>query len=191
VSGVCRWAKLTRDFACILDGEDPVEKYNAIVCFVAAGLLSLASAPGHAQSGTVDIVISAKSNVYAVQMGETIVAARGGSGTVTFVHSSGQPFVEGASAPVHYAGFSKNTPSGLELEADGLVTFSEDDTLLLVFERRSGDPGAPGEGKLHLMSGTGRFAGVSGQCKYNMDDRPGEWNVEATNCQWLYSFPYR
>ena len=164
---------------------------RAFVYFVAAGLFSLASAPGHAESGTVDIVLSAISNVYAVQMGDTTVTARGGNGTVTFVRSSGAPFVEGASATVQYAGFSKKTPSGFELEADGVATFSSEDTLLLLFERRSGDLGTSGEGTLHLMGGSGRFAGVNGQCRYKMDDLPGEWNVTSSKCQWLYSFPYR
>ena len=166
---------------------------RAFVYFVAAGLFSLASAPGHAESGTVDIVLSAISNVYAVQMGDTTVTARGGNGTVTFVRSSGAPFVEGASATVQYAGFSKKTPSGFELEADGVATFSSEDTLLLLFERRSGElaAGTSGEGALHLTGGTGHFAGVSGQCKYKVDNLPGNWNVTIAKCQWLYSFPYR
>ncbi|MBI3527941.1 MAG: hypothetical protein HY067_08220 [Betaproteobacteria bacterium] len=168
-----------------------MKKNNGFVCFVAAGLCSLASVPGHAESGTVDIVLSATSNVYAVQMGDTTVTARGGNGTVTFIHSSGRPFVEGASATVQYAGFSKKTPSGLDLEADGVATFSPEDTLLLLFERRSGDPGTSDEGTLHLTGGSGRFAGVNGQCKYKMDDLPGTWNVTVAKCQWLYSFPYR
>jgi hypothetical protein len=95
-----------------------MKKNNGFVCFVAAGVCSLVSVPSDAESGTVDIVLSANSNVYAVQMGDMIVTARGGNGTVTFFHSSGRPFVEGASAMVQYAGFSKKTPSGLELEAD-------------------------------------------------------------------------
>jgi len=106
------------------------------------------------------------------------------------MHSSGRPFVEGASGTVQYASFSKNTPSGFELEADGVVTFSSEDTLLLLFERRLDDPGTSGDGTLRLMGGSGRFAGVNGQCQYKMDDLSGDWNVIA-KCQWLYTFPYR
>src|SRR5258706_262417 len=167
-----------------------MKKNNGFFCFVAAGLYSLVSVPSHAESGTVDIVLAANSNVYAVQMGDTTVTAMGGNGTVTFIHSSGRPFVEGAIATVQYASFSKKTPSGFELEADGIATFSSEDTLLLLFERRSDDPGTSGEGTLHLTGGSGRFAGVNGQCKYKMDSPPGDWSVIA-KCQWLYSFPYR
>jgi hypothetical protein len=167
-----------------------MKKNNVFVSLVAAGLYFLMSAPSHAESGTVDIVLAVKSNVYAVEMGDTTVTAMGGNGTVTFIHSSGRPFVEGAVATVQFAGFSKKTPSGLDLEADAVATFSSEDTLLLLFERRSGDPGASDEGTLHLTGGSGRFAGVDGQCKYKADDPPGHWTVVA-RCQWLYSFPYR
>jgi hypothetical protein len=163
---------------------------NAFARFAVGGLLLVISASGHAQSGTIDIVLSATANEYAVEMGDTTVTASGGNGTLTILHSSGRPFVEGASATVKFAGFSKNTPSGLELEADGLATFSPEDTLLLIFERRSYDPGAAGEGKLHLTGGDGRLAGIDGQCNYRAENLPGGWNVTA-KCQWLYSFPYR
>ena len=167
-----------------------MKKNHGFACLVAAGLCSLVPVPSHAAGGTVDIVLSANANVYAVEMGDTIVTAMGGNGTVTFIHSSGRPFVEGAIAAVQYAGLSKKTPSGLDLEADAVATFSSADTLLLLFERRSGDPGAADEGTLHLTGGSGRFAGVDGQCKYKADNLPGKLNVVAT-CQWLYSFPYR
>ena len=170
-----------------------MKKKNAFVCFAASGLLSLVSPPCHAESGTVDIVLAASSNVYAVQMADTTVTARGGNGTVTFVRSSGAPFVEGASATVEYASFSKKTLSGFELEADAVATFSSEDTLLLLFKRESGDlaAGTSGEGTLYLAGGSGRFAGVDGQCKYKVDNLPGNWNVTIAKCEWIYSFPYR
>jgi hypothetical protein len=127
-----------------------MKRPHVLMRFAAAGLAPLAAAPCHAESGTVDIVLSASSTVYAVQMADTTVTARGGSGTVTFIHSSKAPFVEGASATVWFASFSKKTPSGFELEADGVATFSSGDTLLLLFRRQSGDltAGTSGEGPL-------------------------------------------
>jgi hypothetical protein len=170
-----------------------MKKNREFLCLIAAGLFSLVSAPCRAESGTVDIVLAAISNVYAVEMADTTVTARGGNGTITFVRSSGAPFVEGASATVQYASFSKKTPSGFELEADGVATFSSEDTLLLLFKRQSGDlaAGTSGEGTLRLMGGSGHFAGVDGQCKYKVDNLPGNWNVTIAKCEWTYSFPYR
>jgi len=155
--------------------------------------LLLASAHCHADTGTVELVLAAISNVYSVQMDDTTVTARGGNGTVTFVHSSGSPFVEGASATVQFASFSKKTPSGFDLEADGVATFISGDTLLLIFKRQSGDlaAGTSGEGTLRLAGGSGRFAGVSGDCSYKVDNLPGNWNVTVAKCEWNYTFPYR
>lgn len=170
-----------------------MNKQRAFACLAVAGCMSFVSAQCRADRGTVDIVLAAVSNVYSVQMEETTVTARGGSGTITFIHSSGAPFVEGTSATVQYASFSKKTPSGFELEADGVATFSSGDTLLLVFKRQSGDlaAGTSGDGTLQLAGGSGRFAGVSGQCTYKVDNLPANWNVTIAKCEWSYSFPYR
>jgi hypothetical protein len=73
-----------------------------------------------------------------------------------------------------------------ELEADGLATFSSEDTLLLLFKRRTGDlaAGTAGEGTLQLIGGPGRFAGINGQCKYKVENLTGNWQVTAGKCQW-------
>ncbi len=164
---------------------------KAILIVMAAVLCSLVPVAGRAASGTVEVVLSSTLNVYAVQMGESTVTATGGKGMLTFAHSTGRPFVDGASATVELASFSKTTPSGLELEADGLATFSPEDTLLLLFERRSDDLGTSDEGNLSLAGGTGQFAGVTGQCRYKMGNGADDANLTTANCQWVYQFPYR
>ena len=168
-----------------------MKKNNACVCFVVAELCCLVSVPGHAEGGTVDLVLSTTSTEHVVQMGESTVTASGGNGKLAFRHSSGRPFDEGASATVQWAGFSKTMPSGLEREVDGVATFSPEDSLLLVFQRRSDDPGTSGEGNLQFTGGTGRFAGISGECRYKMDHLPDNRDITVAKCQWVYSFPYR
>jgi hypothetical protein len=165
---------------------------NTLICVAAAACLCLASVQVYADTGTVEMVLAAMANVYSVQMDDTTVTARGGTGTLTFVHSSGAPFVEGLSATVQFASFSKKTPSGFELEADAVATFLSGDTLLL-FKRHVGDlsAGTSGEGTLQLNGTSGRFTGVSGQCTYKVDNLPANWNVTIAKCEWLYSFPYR
>lgn len=159
-----------------------------LVSLVVAGMFSLASMPSHAANGTVDLIISTTSRAYVVQMGESTVTASEGSGKLTLANSSGALFPEGANATVQLIGFSKTQPSGLELEADGVATFNEEDTLLLLFLRRAEDPGTSGEGNLELAGGTGRYAGIGGQCRYKQSD---DANTTVAKCQWVYSFPYR
>jgi hypothetical protein len=159
----------------------------------AAGLVAmacLAAACAHAATGTVELTLSAKVDAHAVEMGETTVTAAGGSGTLTIQNSSGRPFLDGTHAGFRFAGLTRATPSGREIEADALATFGPDDTLMLVFERHASDAGAPDEGRLHLAGGSGRFAGVTGECRYRLEEPPGQWNVTA-RCEWLYVFPYR
>ncbi|MFL6581467.1 MAG: hypothetical protein ACJ8G2_12060 [Burkholderiales bacterium] len=163
---------------------------NGFVSCAMAGICCFSSAASHAEGGNVDLVINATAKVYAVQMGESTVTARAGDGKLMFRHGSGRAFADSGGASVQYVGFSRTTPSGLELEADGVATFSPDDTLLLVFQRHADDLGTSNEGSLELTGGTGRFAGISGHCRYQTDNSPHDWNVLA-KCQWVYSFPYR
>ena len=106
---------------------------NAPFCCVCR-VWAIDTATSGADTGSVDIIISALSTPSVVQMEGTTVTARGGTGTITFVHSSGEPFTEGASAAVQFASFSKKTASGFELEADGAATFESGDILNLVFK---------------------------------------------------------
>jgi hypothetical protein len=140
----------------------------------------------HAENGTVDVLISTVSVLTSVAMGDTTVTARSGSGTITFIRSSGGPFDEGASGAAQFASFSKKSSAAFELEADGLATFSSGDSLLLLFKRRTGDlaAGTSAEGTLQLTGGAGRFAGINGQCKYKVENLAGNWQVTTGKCQW-------
>ena len=146
----------------------------------------IAPMSSHAESGTVDVLVSTVSVVTSVPMGDTTVTSRSGAGTITFSKSSGDPFVEGASGTAQFASFSKKSAAGFELEADGLATFSSEDTLLLLFKRKTGElaAGTSGEGTLQFIGGTGRFAGINGQCKYKVENLSGNWQVTTGKCQW-------
>jgi hypothetical protein len=163
------------------------EAMNAIRTFVfAVAVALLAPTPSRAESGSVELLASTTSVLTSVQFGDTAVTSRGGSGIITFIKSSGGPFAEGASGTAQFVSFSKKSPAGLELEADGVATFSSEDILLLLFKRRTGDlaAGSSGEGTLQLTGQAGRFAGVSGQCKYKVDNLAGNWQVTIAKCQW-------
>ncbi|HVY06378.1 MAG TPA: hypothetical protein VHB46_10430 [Burkholderiales bacterium] len=158
---------------------------------VAAAIGFLPSIACQAVGGSVDIMMTTTATVHVVQMGEQTVTAMGGNGKLVFSQSSGGPFDVRDSAAVEYVGFSKTEPSGLELEADAVATFTPDDTLLLQFLRHPDDPGTSGEGNLLLTGGTGRFTGISGQCRYRTEAPSNEASVTIANCEWMHSFPYR
>jgi hypothetical protein len=155
------------------------------MCAALAIGCSAISVAALADSGTVEIVITALSTPTVVQMGDTMITSRGGNGTITLIRSSGEPFTEGDSAIVQFASFSKKTASGFELEADGVATFASGDILNLLFKRRTEDlsAGTSGEGVLYL-SGTGRFAGAQGKCNYKVVNLQSNWGVTIAKCQW-------
>jgi hypothetical protein len=140
----------------------------------------------YAESGTAEFLLSGVSTVNSVQMGDTTVTSRGTTGTITTIKSSGGPFPESASGTVQCASFATKSASSFELEADCVGTFPSGETLSLLFKRRTGDvvAGSSGEGTLQIAGAVGQFAGVGGQCKYRVENLPGNWNVTLTKCQW-------
>lgn len=140
---------------------------------------------GRADSGTVETVASFVVNNRKVEFGDVIVTGGGASGTITVVKSSGDPFVEDASGLIQCIVLAKKSAAGLDLEADCPAAFSPEDKIFYLSKRRSGDlvPGTGGEGATQIMGGTGKFAGITGACKYKsqyLEDR----NVTISRCEW-------
>jgi hypothetical protein len=167
--------------------EKKMKKAFCPVAFTSLAVICLA-APSvtYAESGTAELLLSGVSTLNSVQMGDTTVTSSSTSGTVTTIKSSGGPFSEGASGTVQCARFARKSPSGFELEADCVGTFASGATLSLLFKRRSGDvvAGSTGEGTLQITGIAGGFAGVTGECKYQVENLPGNWNVTLSHCQW-------
>jgi hypothetical protein len=167
--------------------EKKMKKAYCLVAFMSLAVTCLA-APSitHAESGTAELLFSGVSTLSSVQMGDTTVTSSATSGTITTIRSSGGPFAEGVSGTVQCARFSRKSPSGFELEADCVGTFATGATLSFLFKRKSGDvvAGSKGEGTLQIAGIAGAFAGVTGECKYRVENFPGNWNVTLSNCQW-------
>ena len=149
-------------------------------------LYLIAPMSSYAESGTMDFLASFVANYAKSEFGDTTVTGGGSSGTITVTKSSGGPFVEGTSGLIQCIVFAKKSPAGMDLEADCPATFSSDDTILYVSKRRSGDvvAGSSGEGTTQIIGGTGKFAGMTGQCKYKVDYLAGNRVVSINKCQW-------
>ena len=163
-----------------------MKKNQTWISFASAALCLIAPVSSHAENGTMDFLASFVANYAKSEFGDTTVTAGGSSGTITVTKSNGAPFVEGTSGLIQCIVFAKKSPAGMDLEADCPATFSSDDTLLMVSKRKSGDvvAGSSGEGTSQIVGGTGRFAGMSGQCKYKVDYLAGNRVVSINRCQW-------
>jgi hypothetical protein len=66
------------------------------------------------------------------------------------------------------------------------MAFSPQDSLTLTFKRKSGDvvAGSSGQGMEQIGNGTGRFAGISGDCSYTVNMLADGWSVTLSQCKW-------
>lgn len=160
--------------------RDKSYRAAALSLCLAAPLTSLA------ESGTVDFLSSGVTTVSNVPMGATTVTSRNGIGTVTVTKSSGGPFTQDASATQQCVSFSKKTASTFDLEAHCNIVFSPQDSLSFIFKRKVGDvvEGSSGSGVQQILNGTGRFAGVSGECTYKTQTLTANWVVTHSICKW-------
>ena len=139
-----------------------------------------------AEEGTVDIALIGVRNLTSVVVGDTTVTAGGATGGITVTRSSGAPFVEDVSGTTQCINFSKKSETRFDLEADCLATFTQADTLQFQFRRESGDlsAGTSARGVQKILGGTGRFAGIVGDCTYKVDNLPNNWNATLSKCRW-------
>ena len=160
---------------------------NKIACFGCLSISLIASTGCLADSGTYEQVWSILTNYSKSERapGETVIGGSS-SGTATVIKTSGGPFVEGSSDLAECIVFAKRNAAGIDLEADCTTTSSAGDKIFSVARRKSGDvtAGSTGEGKSQLVGGTGKYAGISGNCAYKVDNLSANRLVTIVKCDW-------
>jgi len=158
----------------------------ALSRLASAAAILLAAAAARADEGSFDLLLVGQRNLTVISVGDATISAGGAAGVATIVRSSGAPFAADANASVQCVNHSRKAPAGFELEADCVALFSAEDTIDFHFTRRTGDltAGTSGGGAETLTDGTGRFAGVKGDCTYQVDNLANHWNVTRSKCSW-------
>lgn len=107
-------------------------------------------------------------------------------GTGTVLWSSGAPFVEGAHFMVSCVLLARTSEAGVDLEAPCLMTDGDDDRLFNAARRSAGDiqEGGGGQGRLELLGGEGKYAGIVGSCSYETSYLPDGHTVSLAECTW-------
>jgi hypothetical protein len=146
----------------------------------------LAPISGYAESGTYSQVVSLVTNYTKSERGSETAIGGSSSGTVTTIHSSGGPFIEGSSGLFECIVFAKRSGTGMDLEAPCTSTDSSGDKVFSVAKRKAGDvnPGGGGEGRSELLGGTGKYSGITGSCEYRADYLAGNHVVTISKFQW-------
>ena len=107
-------------------------------------------------------------------------------GTSTILESSGAPFVKGEHSVSTCVAYVKKSPAGIDLEIPCATTDASGDRLDTLSKRVAGgvEVGGGGEGRMELLGGTGRYAGVSGSCGYDVEYLAGKRLVLMADCTW-------
>jgi hypothetical protein len=139
---------------------------------------------GWADNGSFETVASFTTNYTKLEQGEQVVTGGSIHGSVAVVRSSGGAFAEGTNCVLDCIVFAKKSDSGLELEAPCVNTDPSGDKLFYVSRRKAGDLTVGGEGIQELKGGTGKYAGLSGSCRFRTEYLPGNQAVTRQQCQW-------
>ena len=107
-------------------------------------------------------------------------------GTSTILSSSGDPFVEGQHGISTCVAFGRKSAAGMDLEVPCATTDASGDRLDTLSKRIAGgvEAGGGGEGRMELLGGTGKYAGISGSCSYDVEYLAGKRLVLMAGCTW-------
>ena len=150
----------------------------------AAGLVASPAAAG--ESGSFTFIESAVHGYTVLDHAGQTVTAGPLQGTGSVVASSGGPFAQGSHYRAVCLVYARSSDSGLELEAPCTFTDSDGDAWYGLARRRAGDvaAGGGGQGSQRIVGGSGKYAGVTGDCPYTTAYLPDNWTVSTATCQW-------
>ena len=154
---------------------------------VAAALLGVGIAAHTAvadESGTFTIVGSFQHSYVTIEHPDESFTGGALNGTLTFLDSSGAPFVDGANGKIECLLFSRSSDDGIALQAPCVSTDSEGDMLYAMSRREQGTIESGGGGRWELLGGTGKYQGITGSCTYETQYMEDNWAVSLGQCTW-------
>ena len=156
------------------------------VLAVAAGVMCAAQAVVAGESGSFAFIESAVHDYTTLEHAGHTVTVGPLRGTATVAESSGGLFAEGESYGTVCLVYVRRTDAGIDLEAPCTYTDSSGDQWYGLSKRRAGDVevGGGGQGMQRIVGGTGKYAGVTGNCPYTTRYMPDNWLVAMATCDW-------
>ena len=164
-----------------------LERMTALAAaFIAAGFVFGDQAEAAEESGTFTLLLSATTDYTTVDHAGVKFTGGGLSGTTSVIRSSGGAFPEGTdylATCVVYATIAKD---GTDVRSDCTMTDPSGDSFFVRARRTTGgiEEGEGGGGRYDLVGGTGKYAGISGDCPYETKYLPGNRLISRTDCAW-------
>lgn len=138
------------------------------------------------ESGSFSMVRVSIADYTTVEFGEGSAFAGPLEGTSTIVESTGAPFVERAHSVMRCVAYGKQSDAGMDLEVRCAATDAGGDRFDTLATRTAGgvEAGGGGRGAMALTGATGKYAGISGTCEYDVDYLEDKWLVLMADCAW-------
>ena len=152
----------------------------------AAGVLCAMSAAADSESGSLTIVASGTAHYTTLEHAGRTVTGGPLGGAAAVAESSGGLFSENDNFHFACIVYSRQSAEGIDLEAPCTYTDASGDSWYVMAIRHAGDveAGGGGPGNMDIMGGTGKFAGIAGNCSYQVDYMPGDRFVTRNLCEW-------
>ena len=163
-----------------------MKKSSKIASAVIAGVVCAAQVAVAGESGSFDVIESAVHDYTVMEHAGTTITSGPLHGTTTVLNSSGGPFAEGNHHSAMCLVYGKKSTGGVDLEAPCVFTDSSGDKWYLLAKRSAGDTavGGGGKGNQRIVGGTGKYAGITGNCPYETRYLPDKWLVSTSTCTW-------
>ena len=156
----------------------------AALVVAAAGFVFGAPTAVAEESGAFRVLVSLVRDYTTIDHAGGKVTGGAATGTSTVIRSSGEPFAEGAHGLATCVVLVRTSDAGIEIESPCTITDASGDSWFILSRRTAGDMQEGGGGRFDLLGGTGKYAGVSGSCPYDVEYLPDDHLVATSDCTW-------
>ena len=156
----------------------------AALVVAAAGIVFGAPTAVAEESGGFRVLVSLVRDYTTMDHAGGKVTGGAAMGTATVIRSSGEPFAEGTHGLATCVVLVRTSDAGLDVESPCTITDTSGDSWFIQSRRTAGDMNEGGGGRFELLGGTGKYAGVSGSCPYDIEYLPGDHLVAISDCNW-------
>ena len=158
----------------------------AAALFAVAGLMFGAQGAAAEESGSFRVLMSVVYDQTTIDHAGAKVTGGSSTGTSTVLQSSGGAFAEGATHLLTCVIYATVSEADSDIRAVCTIIDASGDSWFAQAMRSAGDveEGSGGAGRWELVGGTGKYAGLSGSCPYDVQYLPGNRLVLIADCTW-------
>ena len=156
---------------------------GGITFAVMAGAVCAAQIAIAGESGSFDMLESYVHDYTVMEHAGTTITSGPLRGTATIVRSGAGPFAQGSRYGAACLVYAKESAAGADLDVPCVFTDSSGDKWYMLVKESDSAIG-DGKGNQRIVGGTGKYAGVTGNCPYELGNLPDKWLVAASTCTW-------